>query len=154
MSGYWRICAHQSRDQVSYHVALESERQVPQIAHQGHLENLKSLDLRNGIDPFRITIIVPHFPEKTAHQRRQRSQCNCGPLPSFKLLEKVLFSEQHLDGDQDQQRRDPKYRVPVVRRNSNPDQPARGKGQQGSSMDYSVTEDQRPFTASAPERGK
>jgi hypothetical protein len=85
-----------SRDEVRHNPALETKRQIAEIAKQGHFEDLESLNVRDAVSPFWIAAVVPHLPEKTAHQCRQGRQRHRVPLSSLKFLQDASFAEQHL----------------------------------------------------------
>jgi hypothetical protein len=52
-----------------HHKAFQSEREIPRISRERHLEQLKPLDKRDVVHPLCEAVEIPHLPEEPAEER-------------------------------------------------------------------------------------
>ncbi|MFM1944993.1 MAG: hypothetical protein RI897_3975 [Verrucomicrobiota bacterium] len=55
-------------DEVVEAVKFPGEGDVAEVTEEGHFEDVKELGAGGVIDPFRVGVEVPHFPEETAEE--------------------------------------------------------------------------------------
>src|SRR5262245_33046692 len=68
------------REKIADGIQLPGKRQIANEPQQGHLEHVQELRSRRVINPLRVGIVIPHFPEKAANQGAQRERDHWTPV--------------------------------------------------------------------------
>ena len=59
---------------------FQTERYIPRVAEQRHLEQLEPMHERNGVLPMSETLPIPQFPKQAADQRCHRRHPDTPPI--------------------------------------------------------------------------
>src|SRR5258706_275200 len=98
-------------------IQFECKRDVSSVSEQRHFEDMEKLCSGGVIDPFRAGKIVPHFPEKSTHERSERKREHRTPVPVLEALEKMGATQPPIYRLKDQRQGTPNKRVTVFRPN-------------------------------------
>ena len=87
-------------DQLGNHGAFEAKEEVACVAEQRHFEEVKTIDVRDGVDPFREAMPIPELPEKPADQRGQAEAVDAPPVAASQFRKKGRVTFQPAEGHQ------------------------------------------------------
>lgn len=91
-----------SAKRVGKHGALQPKGDISAKTQKRHFKDMKTPHIGDGILPVRQAEEIPHFPEKTADNRRNRHKPDACPVPCFQGAEYCGVPGNFLNrGDQD-----------------------------------------------------
>ena len=86
---------------------LEGEGDVAEVAEDRHLENMAEADVGHPVDPFRIRIEVPQFPEKAADEASPGQGDDRTPVPARRVVEEGAAADACVDRFEDKEDGEP-----------------------------------------------
>ena len=90
---------------------FDTEGNVAEESEERHLEIVEALDVRDRIDPLREGVDIPHLPDESANERRDRKTNNPRPVARRDVIERARTSEEHFQEHHHHERRDPEKRI-------------------------------------------
>lgn len=95
--------------------AFEAEREVTGVSEQGHFEDVEGLKVWHTVNPFSVTVEVPHLPEEAAEESGEGPGEKISPITVFDPAEVNGGARKIVEGDPGEEWSGPEERIEDMR---------------------------------------